>query len=161
MNMRWIAVTLLGIVAFTSWALWPGASFELERARQPLPVMPAEEVQSEARREALRTASQIMALRQVDRFAAQAVGAHASGRAFDLVPAEGSSRAAGVGDPAAVERRARRQLDAWGLEAPRVAVGAYLGGGEGWPEGIGRPGGFGGVRIVVDGRTVEIGRAHV
>jgi hypothetical protein len=155
MMIRWLAVAVFGALAAASAALWPDATFELERERQPVVYSPVREAQDGARREALETAAQIMTLRQVDRFAAEAVAAHAAGRAFDVVVTDSARSAFDPAQAVAVDQRARALLDAWGLEEPRVAVGAYLTGAEGWPEGLARPGEFGEVRRFVDGRTAD------
>lgn len=157
MNVRWMTATVLGVLAFATWALWPGATFQLERARQPLVVTPAADVQAEAKREALDVAAQIMALRQVHRWSTRAVEEHAAGRALHMASTEPPARGFDSANPERVDQRARRMLRAWGLDAPRVGVGAYLPAddGYGWPDQIGRPGGFGGLRAVIDGRTPD------
>ena len=155
MTIRWLAVAVFGALAAASAALWPDATFELERASQPVVFSPVREAQDEARSGALVTAAQIMTLRQVDRFAGEAVAAHAAGRAFDVVVTDAAGYAFDPEQAVAVDQRARALLDTWGLAAPRVAVGVYLTGGEGWPDGIARPGEYGAARRVVDGRTVD------
>ncbi len=174
MNARWMVATAVGILAFATWALLPDAFMELERARRPLVVTPARDAQGEAKRDAMDTAARIMALRQVDRWVRRAVAGHAGGRALDLVSTESrvdevdpsGDRGADAQDRAdqtmraaqseRADARARGTLRAWGLDAPQVAVGVYLPAddGYGWPDEVHRPDGFGGLRMVVDGRTV-------
>ncbi len=155
MMIRWLTVAVFGALAAASAALWPDAAFELERASQPVVYSPVREAQDQARREALSAAAQIMTLHQADRFAADAVAAHGAGRALDVVVTEEARYTFDPDQAAVADQRARARLGDWDLAAPRVAVGVYLTGDEGWPDGIARPGQYGSERRVIDGRTLD------
>ncbi|WP_405282784.1 hypothetical protein V3331_12885 [Gaopeijia maritima] len=128
-TLRWLVVAAIGMAAFAQWALWSDAPRALEQAREPEVWNPAGEARGEAYRQARATASAIQVRRQIDHFSVRAAAEIAAGRAM------GGDH----GVDSEVESDARAALDAWGLDAPAVAVGAYQDEDLGWPDRIARP----------------------
>lgn len=138
MNARWMWITLAALVAVVPWARWGDAPRDAAQARRTEVFKPVEAAQSRARQAALRTAFQIQFLDQVERFSAAAVDAWEAGAPLDVGPDTDADRRLDPGDIPAAEARARAQLERWGLDAPRVAVGLYLPDGDlDWPAGAG------------------------
>ena len=143
MNRRWIWIALVGALAAAQWGLYLDATAQRASAGRTEAWKPAESARAATRREVLSTAEAIALHERLDTYATAAVAAHRVGRAIDVGPEWSTSRHSPGEHTEAADRRARAQLEVWGLDAPRVAVGLYLPeDDEGWPANVGRPSGM-------------------
>ncbi|NNF39288.1 MAG: hypothetical protein HKN71_11525 [Gemmatimonadetes bacterium] len=143
MNARWLWIALVSALATAQWRLYLNAGAQRASAGRTEMWKPAEMTRSAVRREVLATAEAIAAHRRVGAYASAAVAARRSGRAVDVGPGSSTSPDAFTELADAVDARALAQLESWGLDAPRVAVGLYVPDvDEGWPAGVARPPGM-------------------